>query len=114
MNSMALGIILVLSATAVSAVSQVLLKLSAKRTYLNACQEYINPFVITAYGMYFATTIMSVLALRYIPLTLSTAFGTSGQIFVPVMSYLFLQEKISRRKAVGMVIIIVGIIIFAL
>lgn len=114
MNSMLIGAGLVLFATGISAISQVLLKLSSRRSYPSAWREYINPFVITAYAMYFATTIMSVLALRYIPLTLSTALGTSGQIFVPVMSYLFLQEKISRRKAVGMAIIIVGIIIFAL
>ena len=111
---MLIGIAFVLGSTSISAVSQVLLKVSARKKYASIWLEYMNPFVIIAYGLYFITTILSVQALRYIPLTLSTAFDASGQIFVPVMSYLFLQEKISKRKCLGMGIIILGIIIFAL
>jgi len=111
---MLIGAALVLTSLFISAVSQVLLKLSAKKTYGSVLREYFNPLVITAYGMYVVTTILSVSALRFIPLTLSTALGTSGQIMVPVMSYLILHEKISKRKCIGMCVIVTGIIIFAI
>lgn len=109
-----IGAALELIALFISAVSQILLKLSARKTYGSAWREYINPLVITAYGMYVATTILSVFALRFIPLTLRAALGTSGQIIVPVMSYLILHEKISKRKFLGMCVIVIGIIIFAM
>ena len=113
-NNTIVGSTIILIALLMSAASQVLLKLSAKKEYKNIWEEYFNPLVIIAYGIYFVTTIMSVQALRFIPLTLSTALGTLGQIFVPVMSRLFLREKISKRKGIGMCIIVVGIAVFAL
>lgn len=109
-----IGSSLVMMALLISAFSQILLKLSARKKYQNVWQEYINPFVITAYAMYFLTTILCVFALRYIPVTLSAALDSAGQIFVPVMSYLFLREKISKRKCLGMLVIVIGIIIFAI
>ena len=104
---------MVMIALLISAFSQILLKLSAQKKYLSVWQEYINPFVITAYAMYFFTTILCVFALRYIPVTLSAALDSAGQIFVPIMSYLFLREKINRRKCLGMLVIVIGIVIFA-
>ena len=106
------GIALVMVALLISSVSQVLLKLSARRMYINMWREYFNLFVITAYIMYFVTTILNVIALRYIPVTLSAALDSAGQIFVPIMSYLFLREKITRRKCLGMIIIVLGIFVF--
>lgn len=108
------GIILILSSTTISAISQLLLKLSARRRYPVWWREYVNLFVIAAYTLFLVATLFSALALRYIPLTLSTALGASGQIIVPVVSYLFLHEKIGKRKCAGMAIITVGILIFAL
>ncbi len=108
-----IGSSLVMVALLISAFSQILLKLSAKKKYQNAWQEYINPLVITAYAMYFVTTILCVFALRYISVTLSAALDSAGQIFVPIMSYLFLREKISRRKCLGMLVIVIGIVVFA-
>lgn len=108
------GIGLVLCSNAVAAVSQILLKKAAKKTYPVWWRSYVNAYVITAYSMFVMTTVFSVLALRYIPLSLSAAFAASGQIFVPVLSRLFLREKISRRRGLGMLTIVLGIIIFSL
>jgi len=112
-NNIPMGCLLIIIALLISAISQVLLKLSARKAYLKAWQEYINPFVVAAYTLYFITTLLSVIALRYTPLTLAAALDSAGQIFVPVMSYLFLHEKISKRKGIGMGIIVVGILAFA-
>lgn len=109
-----IGISLVLCSNIVAAVSQLLLKKAAGKTYSVWWRSYINPYVITAYAMLFATTILGVFALRYIPLTLSAAFAASGQIFVPVLSFLVLHEKISKKKCLGMLLIVVGIVVFSL
>lgn len=109
-----IGSCFVLGANLVAAVSQLLLKLAARKNYPVWWRSYINPLVITAYGMFFGTTIMNVFALRYIPLTLSAALGASGQIFVPAVSALFLKEHISKRRLLGMFIIVAGIVLFSL
>lgn len=112
-NHIIIGSILVLGANLIAAVSQLLLKLAAKKDYPVWWRSYLNPLVITAYGMFFGTTILNVFALRHIPLTLSAALGASGQIFVPAVSALFLKERISRKRLLGMAIIVIGIIVFS-
>ena len=109
-----IGVGLALCSNLVAAVSQIFLKKAAGKSYDVWWRAYLNPLVMTAYAMFFGTTVFSVFALRYIPLSLSAALGASGQIFVPVLSVLCLHEKISRRRCMGMLMIIVGIIVFSL
>lgn len=108
------GSCLVLSANLIAAVSQLFLKIAAGKNYKTWWRSYINPLVIIAYGMFFGTTILNVFALRHIPLALSAALGASGQIFVPAVSAIFLKEKISRKRLIGMLIIVVGIVVFSI
>jgi len=114
MNNMALGLLIVFCSAFVAAVSQMLLKKSAKITYKSWWREYLNFYVLFAYFLFFCTTVFSVLALRLIPLSLSAAAGASGQIFVPVLSYLIYKEKIGVRRLTGMAAIVIGILIFSL
>ena len=109
-----IGVSLVLCSNAVAAISQVLLKKAAKKMYPVWWRSYINTYVITAYALFVLTTVFSVFALRYIPLSLSAAFAASGQIFVPVLSWLLLGEKISKQRCRGLLLIVFGIIIFSL
>lgn len=106
------GILLILLSVIISSLSQLLLKVSAQKDYVVWWREYINLFVISAYALFFFTTLLNIFALHYIPLTLSAVLGTSGQIVVPVLSYLFLHEKIDKRKCVGMIILALGILVF--
>ena len=39
---------------------------------------------------------------------------STGYIFVAVMGYIFLKERLNRRKMAGIALILVGIIIFSL
>ena len=112
-NNLPLGAAFILTGTFISAASQILLKLSTRKSYANKWREYFNFYVIAAYALFVLSTICGVMALRYIPVTLNAALGTSGQIFVPVMSFLILHEKISRRKLCGMALIVLGILIFS-
>lgn len=105
---------MVLCGVMVTAVSQVLLKLSARKKHSSGLKEYLNPYVIIGYGLFFGTTLCTVTALRFIPLTVSTAVGALVQITVPVASALFLKEKISKRRCVGMIVITIGVLIFCL
>lgn len=113
-HNMLIGTGLILFSNAVAAASQILLKKAAGRTWSVWWRAYINPYVIMAYVLFFMTTVFSVLALRFIPLSLSAVLASSSQVFVPLLSYLFLGEKLSRRRLCGMMTIVTGVIIFAL
>lgn len=113
-NAFFTGSILTLASTFLAGLSQLLLKLSAGREYTSWLREYLNARVITAYAIFVLTTVLSVAALRFIPLSLSTALAATGQVFVPLLSWLILKERITSQKAIGMVAIVVGIVIFAL
>ena len=107
------GWILLLSGI-ISLVSQIILKKAAGKTYDSALKEYLNPMVIGAYGMFFCSVILTMLALKYVPLSMSPIIESTGYIFVSVMGYFFLKERFTRRKLAGFALILAGIVIFNL
>ena len=98
----------------ISSISQIILKKSAEKEYESKIREYLNCRVIFSYVIFFAATLCSVLAYTRIPLSLGPILESSGYFFVAVLSYLFLKEKISKQKMLGLAIIIIGIIIYAI
>lgn len=50
----------------ISSVSQVLLKKAAMRQYETPLKEYLNPWVITAYALFFGATLMTILAYKVV------------------------------------------------
>lgn len=107
------SLIMVLSAL-ISAVSQIMLKKSAKKQYPSKLREYLNPLVIIAYGLFVGTTLISIYALKVVPLSMSPILEASGYIFVAVLSYIFLKEKMTRKQLVGMFLILAGIVVYSL
>ena len=68
--------------------------------------------MIGAYGMFFCSVILTKLALKYVPLSMSPILESTGYIFVSVMGYFFLKEKFTKRKLAGFALILAGVIIF--
>ena len=89
----------------ISSVAQVMLKVEANKKHESRLREYLNPMVITAYGIFF---------LKYVPLTYSPIIEPLSYIFVPVIGILVLKEKISKRRVLGIAIMFVGIVIFSM
>lgn len=114
MNDMLLFILIFIFGVFISSVSQIILKKSANKQYPNKIREYLNLRVIISYIIFFAATLCSILAYQKIPLSLGPILEASGYIFVAVLSRVFLKEKISKKKIIGLSIVILGIIIYAL
>lgn len=62
--------------------------------------------------MFFCSVILTMLALKYVPLSMSPILESTGYIFVSVMGYFFLKEKFTKRKLAGFALILAGVIIF--
>ena len=99
----------------VSAVSQVLLKSSARKEHASFWKQYLNVRVIVAYMMYIFVVVLNIYLLRYIPLIVAMPFnGTLPFILSIFFGRIFFQERITIRKIVGSLLIIGGIIVIVL
>ena len=112
MNNMSLYVGIFLTAVVVSCCSQILLKKSANKHYNSPREEYLNPYVIIAYTLYFATTLITMLAYKRIPMSMGPILESTGYVLIPVMSRIFLKERMSKRQLTGMGVILLGVLVF--
>ena len=96
----------------ISSFAQILLKKSADTKHESLIKEYLNFKTLFAYGVFFGATICSVLAYKYVPLSVGPILETTQYIFIAVLSYFFLKEKISKKKLIGLITIIIGVLIY--
>ncbi|MBQ1305390.1 MAG: EamA family transporter [Erysipelotrichales bacterium] len=113
MNRLAAAILFELT-IAVSALLQVPLKKAAQNPKYKGIHYYLNPIVIAVYGSFFAITIITTFLFKYVDLTLSTILYKTEYIFITVFSVLFLKEKITKRKLLGFIVILCGVLSYAL
>lgn len=114
MNNFSTSVCILLLSVFISAVSQIILKTAADRTYESKLKEYLNVRVIFAYGLFFISTILTMLSLRYVPLSLQPILESTSYIYVSVMGYFLLKERFSRRKLAGLGLILLGIFIYSI
>ena len=114
MSELTVYIRIYIASVFISSVSQIMLKASAQKKYESRLREYLNPLVIAAYVLFFVCTFITMYALKVVPLSMSPVLEASGYIFVAVLSRFFLNERVSRKKALGLGVIVAGILIYAL
>ena len=103
-----------LAGTFLSAVSQILLKKSAQKVYKNPLFEYLNWRVITAYGIFFGVLLLNTYAYTQVDMKYGPVIDTFTYVFVLLLSWLILKEKITKGKLIGNLIIILGVVIYTL
>ena len=97
-----------------SAISQVLLKQSANRTYKHPVLEYLNWRVLVAYSIFFTVLIINTYAYTQVEMKYGPVIDAFTYVFVLLLSVGILKEKVSRGKMIGNIIIVLGIIIYTL
>ena len=114
MNSKIIFSLIYLSGVFISAIAQIILKKSAGKEYESKIREYLNPYVIIAYAIFFGATFCTIYAYKGVPLSFGPILAASEYVFVAVLSKLFLKENINLKKFIGLSVIIAGIIIYTL
>ena len=105
-------ILLLLLSVVIASFSQILLKKSAKKEYNSIIKEYLNPYVIIGYGMMVLSTITTILAYRGVEYKNGPVIESSGYVLVMFLSYMFFKEKITRKKVIGNILVLIGIFVF--
>ena len=106
--------LLMFAGTFFTALSQILLKISAGKTYRHPIFEYLNWRVITAYGIFFGVLLLNTYAYTRVDMKYGPVIDSFAYVFILILSSLILGEKITRRKLAGNLIIIAGILIYTL
>lgn len=97
----------------ISAISQVILKKAAMKTYPSRLAEYLNPAVLFAYMLFFLTTLMCIVAYRVVPLSYGPVLEATGYVYVTIFGALFFREKLTLKKIGALALILAGILIYA-
>lgn len=98
----------------VSSVSQVLLKKAASREYHSAVREYLNPWVITAYAMFFGATLMTIFSYKVVPLSMGAILEATAYLYITFFGVVIFKEKLSWKKIAALSLIVLGIIIYSM
>lgn len=96
----------------IASCAQIILKNSADMEHKNRFKEYINVRVIGAYIILFASTILTIIAYRGVELKQGPILESIGYVYILLLSWFFLKERVTLNRVIGTVLIIVGIYIF--
>lgn len=99
--------------TFISSVSQVILKKSANKKYDSVIREYLNLPVIVAYAIFFAATLLSLLAYKVIPLSMGPVLESTSYLFVTFFGVTIFKERLNTRKLIALLLIILGIAVYS-
>ena len=93
--------------------SQILLKNSANRKYSSFIASMLNWRVILAYTIFFGAMLINITAMSHgLNLKELPVLEASSYLFVPLLSFFFLKEKLGLREISAMFLIFFGILVF--
>ena len=107
-------LLLALFSVVIASFSQVMLKLGAGKTYGSKIREYLNIYVISGYGMLFVSMIITIVAYSHLSYLSVPVVEAVGYVLVPVLSFFIFKEKLTRRRILGILFILAGIVIYYL
>lgn len=94
-----------------TAVSQILLKLSADKKHEGILGEYMNPQVISGYALLALSLLLNTYSYQRIDLRYGPVLNAASYIFVLLLGRVILKERITSKKMMGNLLIISGMVI---
>lgn len=101
-------------AVLISSASQMLLKKGATIKFKNVIREYLNPWVISGYVLMILSTLCVIYAYRGVAYKNGAIIESLGYLLIMFLSRLFFGEKITKKKFLGNLIILAGVLVFYL
>lgn len=106
--------IVLFAAVIISSSSQMLLKKGATQKYESVIREYLNPWVISGYGLMVLSTLCVIFAYRGVAYKNGAIIESLGYLLIMFLSRIFFGEKITKKKLLGNLIILAGVLVFYL
>lgn len=103
---------LFLFAVFLSSCAQIILKSSASQKNKSFVGDYLNIKVLTGYFILGITSLLSIIAYKGVALKTGSILQSFSYIFVTILSWMILDEPLVRNKIWGLILIVLGVIIF--
>ena len=98
----------------ITAFSQIILKKSANKKHKNIIFEYLNPYVLCSYICYVGVLVLNVFIYTKIDYRFGVVISSMSIVFVMLLSNIILKETITKKRIIGNMIIVCGIMVFVL
>lgn len=95
-----------------AAASQILLKISAGKKHASFIMEYLNPQVISGYVLLLMSMIIAIFCYKDLGYMGVVVMEPVAYIMVMFLSRIFFKESFTRKKLLGMLLILGGIVVF--
>ena len=96
----------------IASFSQILLKKGAMKKYNSFIREYLNVYVLSGYFFMFGSVLLTMIVYRGMDFMNVPVLEAIGYVLVPVLSYLFFKESLTKKKIMGIACILAGIFIY--
>lgn len=107
--------LLVILSVLSAAGAQMLLKQGARKEYPSFLRQYLNPWVISGYGIMGASLLLNIFCLsRGVQVKEISIIESLSYLFVPVFSWIVFKESVTWRKAGAIAVIMAGVLVFFL
>lgn len=97
-----------------SSFSQILLKKSTQKENGSVIKEYLNLYVIGGYAITALCMILTVIAYKGVPFKFGAILESLTYVYIMILSRIFLGERLTRKKVIGNLVIVIGVILFSL
>lgn len=105
--------LLVVFSVLAAACAQMLLKQGAKMKHASFIRQYLNPWVISGYGIMGMSLLLNIFCMGHgVQVKEVSIIESLSYLFVPLLSWLFFKERITWRKAGAIAVIMVGVVVF--
>lgn len=104
--------VLGLLSVTIASFSQILLKKGAMKQYDSFIKEYLNIFVISGYVLMFGSVFLTMIVYRGMDFMNVPVIEAVGYVLVPILSYFFFKEKLTKKKILGILFILAGILVY--
>ena len=95
-----------------TSVAHLLLKKGSVVSTEKHVKMYFHPYSITAYVIFAFVAFLSIYAMTGLNLKVFFALSSLTYICIPVLSFIFLKDSVTKNKLIGIIMISVGVIIF--
>lgn len=96
----------------ISSISQIILKKSANEKHESKLKEYLNIKVIFAYSLFFFSSLLTIISYKNIPLSYGPVLESTGYIYIAVLGYFTLGEKMTKKQLLGFVFVFLGVLAY--
>lgn len=105
---------LMVLASFIAAVGQILLKISSGKKWDSKIRAYFNFFVIGAYLLIIGSMFINIYAYRGVEYQTGIILGALGYVFIIILGKLILKERLNKGKILGCFFIMLGMIVYSL